>query len=152
MYSPRFVGQTLALCLPGLLALVPVVQSGARRLSLSRAGPEPARSVSIWHREAGGYRQSTDAPLVLQVRSLVERAMALQGPRLDTFRRAHAALSERYGARLTVSSALPPHYEWRWNPILEEWEIVCVTSHAMEIDFGRGGTVVVETHDGMSVE
>ena len=150
MYSPRFVGQALALCLPGLLAVVPVVQSGARRLS--RADLEPAGSVSIWHREAGGYRQSADAPLVLRVRSTVERAMALQGPGLDTFRRAHAALSERYGARLTVSSALPPHYEWRWNPILERWEIVCITSHTMEIDFGRGGTVVVETHDGMSVE
>lgn len=150
MFSPRFVGQTLALCLPGLLAVIPVVQSGARRLT--RPSPAPGYSVSIWHREAGGIRQSADAFVVLQVRSVVDRVLALQGPRLDAFKRAHLALSERYGARLAVNSALPPHYQWRWNPITEQWELVCLTSHSMEVDFGPRGTVVVETHDEMAVE
>lgn len=149
MYSPRFFGPTLAFCLPGLLAMFPAVQGATRRPP--RTAIEPTHSLSIWHQEVGGFRQSTDAPMVLQVRCLVDRALELQGPGLASLERVRAALSETYGARLAVSAA-PPHYEWWFNPVTKRWEIVCLTTATLQVDFGRRGTVVVETRDEMSVE
>jgi hypothetical protein len=105
----------------------------------------------VWHKEVGQYRQSVDAPMVVQVRLLVERALALDGPNLDARRRARAVLSERYGARMVEMSA-PPKYVWWWDPVLERWILICLSSSTFEIDFGKRGTVVVETTDQMPLD
>lgn len=148
MNSPRFVGQMLALCLPGLIALAPVVQSRT-----PQSGPRlvPTGSVSIWHREAGQYRQSLETPMVQQVQYLLDRVRTLEGPGLDTHQRARAVLSEHYGDRMAVTSAPMTHYVRVWDPQLG-WVIVCISISTLEIDFGRRGTVVVETTDEMPVE
>lgn len=147
MNTPRFVG-LLAFCLPGLLAVFPAVQG--RRPTHSK--PDPSASFSIWHKEVGGLRLSTDVPQVLQVQRALERAIVLQGPDLTAYQRARAALSRLPGATLSESSAVAPHYEWWWNPVTERWEIRCTSSQTFEIGFGRLGTVMVETRDGMTVE
>ena len=150
MNAPRFVGQMLALCIPGLIAFVPYVQARAPRSERTR--PVPTGSVSVWHREVGQYRQSADTLMVLQVRALVERALSLSGPGLDTHRRAQVALSARYGERMLVSSAAVAKYVWVWDPVLERWVIVCLSASTLEIDFGRRGTVLVETREEMPVD
>jgi hypothetical protein len=147
--SPQFLGQVLALCLPGLIAVVPAVQARSPQLQPTR--PVPSGSVSIRHREVGQYRQSVDTSMVMQVRWSVDRALALQGPELTTFQRVKTVLSQRYGTRMLASSAAPG-YAWMWNPVLEKWVLVCLSTSTIEIDFGRRGTVVIETTETMPVD
>jgi hypothetical protein len=106
----------------------------------------------VRHKEGSQYRLSLQLASVMEVQSLIARARTLEGPGLDNFRRTHAILSERYGERLVVSSAPHVYYERRWDPVMEEWIVVCVTSSTMEVYFGRRGTVVVETKDEMPLD
>jgi hypothetical protein len=146
--SLRLLGQVLALCLPASIAVVPAVQASPP----AQMPTAPTGSVSIWHGEVGRFRQSADTPMVVQVRSLVERAMRLQGPALDLHRRAYLALSARYGSRLLESSATAAGYVWMWNPVLERWVMVCLSSSTLVVDFGRSGTVVVRIEQEMPVD
>jgi len=140
------IGHALAFCLSGILAIVPLTSVPGSQSRPPRT--LPTGSVQVGHMEGGQFRQSADTPMVSEVRRIIERALQLTGPRLDLHRLARAALSERYGSRLTEAAA-PPHYVWMW--VVDHWELVCLGVYTLEIDFGRRGSVAVEITEEMPV-
>jgi hypothetical protein len=140
------LGHALALCLSGILAIVPSTSAPGAQSRPPRA--LPIGSVQVGHLEAGRFRLAADTPMVSEVRRFLERALQISGPRVDLHRLARTALSERYGSRLSEAAA-PPHYVWMW--VVDHWELVCLGVYTLEIDFGRRGSVAVEITEEMPV-
>ena len=144
MKVPTILGTVLAFCLPGLAALHPTVQQAPRGTTPAQSSLLGTHDVEIRHREGARFPQATHLPVVEDVRSTLERALALRGPAAGACTRAREALQQRYGARVT-EEALAPGYVWWWNG--EQWVIVCLSGSTLAVDFGRNGTVEVTARD-----
>ena len=57
-----------------------------------------------------------------------------------------AALLRTYGSRVT-ENVTPMAYTFRWDPILQQWVLVCFSASTFEVDFGDEGSIVVESRD-----
>lgn len=146
MKTPRFVGQTLAVCLSAALAFSPTAQ--VQSPSRIRSNSPAANSVVVWHHEASQHRIAAELPLVARVRAFIEQAIEIQSPELSQATTVREALSEHFGTRMT-ETASPPHYVW--VRIDGQWVLVCLTVTEFQIDFARWGHVVVQTQDEMPV-
>lgn len=144
MKVPSFLGTVVAVCLPGLVALVPPLQQDPRGIAALRAALPGTHAVEIRHREGARFLQASHLPVVEHVRTTVDHALALQRPTAGACQRAREALGQHYGARVT-EEAMPPHYIWWWNG--EEWVIICLSGSTFAVSFGRNGTVEVTVRD-----
>lgn len=144
MKSSRFLGQMLALCLPGLAVGLVVFPSGAPALSSANpALPIFVEDLSIRHLEDSVSIVSVIGPEFTQVRQTVQNGYLQAAPGTTTYDILHAALSSAYGAQL-IESSEPMGYCLEWDEELQKWRLICLERLIFTIGFGIQGHVVVE--------
>lgn len=140
MKSPRILGRTLAVCLPGLAGLFVLSSQSSAPLAA-----QFSTEVTAEHVELAADANSVYSQPMEEIRLVIQQG--LQADPADIVSYLHDVLSQLYGKSLSEASAMTYHMTWvDGKPV-----VVCDGEESFEITFGERGTIQVVARHSMLV-
>ena len=130
-----------------VLAVLPIVSFATRTTAPGAVKNE----LSFYLRNGGCGIAGVSSPALDEVSKAVTARLVYVTEGAKTTDEVREVLVEAYGSRVD-EMVTAMHYIRVWDPELQEWVVVCYSASQFEVDFGDGGTIVVDSRDTRLVE